>query len=118
MNQLLASNLLSGRAIWSGWQSCGPSAIVPLLQNLHMTNASGMHESLIAILSADLAPCVRLKMPNTKHSKRKRKIHRSIRMDSTNQPAISTASPRQIGTGINGNLNRFGADHKGALSHG
>jgi len=118
MNKFLGSACFKRRVIWSERQQSKRPAFVPLLQNLHLTIESGMCESRIAILSADRTPLVRLKMPNAKHFKPKRKIHSSIRMDSTNLTAISTASPRQTGTGINRNLNRSEVERNDALSHG
>ena len=63
---------------------------IPFLQNLHFNHATGTPESLVAILSADLLRCVRLKMPNAGHFYRKRRILASICLDSRNRPAIST----------------------------
>ena len=78
------------------------------LQNLHFICATGGPESGVAILSADPALCVRLKMPNTIHFHRKRRIGGSICLDSTNRPAISTRPPRQTGTRITEDVHRSG----------
>ena len=86
------------------------------LQNLHFTGATNARPAGIAILSADRASCVRLKMPNTRQFFRKRRIHRFICLDITNQPAISTRPAGQTGVQIIRCVRRVGVT-KGMLTH-